>query len=232
MTTVSEVIGALEHRRDLYRTLASLYFNALTEEDIERMAARDYTTLMADENKLIASGFNDIFRYLRKRNTGTRQELSLDFTSCFLGVRTYQGMTAAPYESLYLDANGLLMGQTRHAVFEAYKRECVALRSDVDYADDHLSFECQFMAILADRAITALREENGSEAVRLLKVQREFFAEHTGRWFTRFHHLCTKFIETRFYRGVLNITQGFFNEEPALLDELIDAVGTEVAMAC
>ena len=31
-------------------------------------------------------GRNDIMRYLRRRNTGTREELASDFTSVFYGI--------------------------------------------------------------------------------------------------------------------------------------------------
>lgn len=224
MATASEASATLAHRRDLYRVLASMYFNVLTEAQIEDLAGRDYAPLTADENELIASGFNDIRRYLRKRHTGTHQELAMDFTSCFLGARTYEGLTAAPYESLYLDASGLLMGRVRHDVFEAYKRERVALQKGIDYADDHVSFEFEFMAILCERTLAALERGDGTEARRVLAAQRSFVTEHINRWFTRFHHLTTRFIETRFYRGVLNVTQGFLDEEPGLIDEIADAI--------
>lgn len=224
MAIASEALAAIAHRRDLYRVLASMYFNVLTEAQIEDLAGRDYASLTTDENELIASGFNDIRRYLRKRHTGTRQELAMDFTSCFLGARTYEGLTAAPYESLYLDASGLLMGRVRHDVFEAYKRERVALQKGIDYADDHLSFEFEFMAILCERTLAALEQGDETEALRTLDVQHSFVTEHINRWFTRFHNLTTRFVETRFYRGVLNVTQGFLDEEPDLIDAIGDAI--------
>lgn len=224
MATLSDTIEMLNSRKDFYRTLAGMYFNILTEEQIEELALSDFQPLMASDNELIASGFNDVYRYLRKRNTGTHQELAMDFTSCFLGAKTYLGLTAAPYESLYLDPSGLLMGSVRSEVFNIYKRERVALQADLDYADDHLSFELEFLAILCERSISALEQGDTTEALRLLEVQRSFVTNHINRWFGRFHNLTTKFIETRFYRGILNITQGFLESEPDAIDEISKSI--------
>lgn len=221
METGAELIEVMQARAAMYETLASLYFDILTPEQIDAMAAQDFTELRASENENIASGFNDIYRYLRKRNTGTHQELSRDFSSCFLGTHSYKGFVAQPYESLFMDASGMLHAGACREVHRLYKSECVALRSGYDYPDDHLAFECEFMAILCSRSVLALQERNIGEAKRLLQVQRNFVAGHLGVWFRRLHDLCLKFIKTRFYRGVLNITQGFIDEELETIDDLL-----------
>ncbi len=224
MTAKADVIDAITARAGMYETLASLYFDRLTDEQIEAMASQDYTALMDNENTLIANGFNDIYRYLRKRNTGTRQELAVDFSTAFLGTHAYKGFVAQPYESLFLDRSGTLNAAPRKEIFNLYKSECVALREGYDYPDDHLAFECEFMSILCHRCATALEKDDIAEALRLLSVQRAFLTDHICRWFTRLHDLSLKFIKTRFYRGVLNITQGFFDEEVDSVDALRAAI--------
>ena len=220
MAAKQEVVDVIAARAGMYETLASLYFDRLTEEQIASMAAQDYTALRENENELIASGFNDIYRYLRKRNTGTRQELACDFSSCFLGTHSYKGLVAQPYESLFLDASGTLNAKPRSLVYNFYKKECVSLKKEHNYPDDHLAFECEFMSILCQRTIKALENDDVVEALRLLDVQEQFLNEHINRWFRRLHDLSLKFIKTRFYRGVLNITQGFFDEECELIDDV------------
>ena len=220
MTTRDETCAVLEARAGMYDTLAGLYFHSLSQEQIDAMAAADYTELMNDDNPLIASGFNDIYRYLRKRNTGTHQELSVDFSSCFLGTHTYKGLSGQPYESLFTDAGLRLNGAPRGAVHRAYKAEGVALRTGYDYPDDHLAFECEFMSVLCRRTIEALEADDEPEARRLLDVQRDFMSEHICAWFRRLHDLALKFVKTRFYRGVLDISQGFFDGEIETIDDL------------
>lgn len=213
MADKQEFIELVQARQGMYETLASLYFDRLTEEQIREMASHDYRELIESENELISSGFNDIYRYLRKRNTGTRQELAVDFSSCFLGTHSYKGLVAQPYESLFLDPAGTLAGKPRKQVHNIYKSERVALRAGYDYPDDHLAFECEFMSIECARCVQAVQEGDMEEAARLIGVQQEFMDEHIGRWFQRLHDLSLKFIKTRFYRGLLNISQGFFDEE-------------------
>lgn len=224
MSVKEEVIEVIEARAGMYETIASLYFDRLSEEQIKAMAQWDYSELMESDNELVASGFNDIYRYLRKRNTGTRQELSIDFSSCFLGTHSYKGLVAQPYESLFMDASGTLNGKPRTVVYNLYKKERVSLKSEYNYPDDHLSFECEFMSILCRRCIQALEAGDKAEALRLLDVQEDFMRDHLCVWFRRLHDLSLKFIKTRFYRGVLNITQGFFDEEVETIQDLRSAI--------
>lgn len=230
MTYAESAIAQLESRADMYRALGNLYLNTLSERQIEELALTDYDTLRADPDKRIASGFNDIYRALRRRNTGTRQLLAMDFTSCFLGTKTYEGLTGAPYESLYRDSSGTLMGPIRTQVFNAYKRERIALQPDLDLPEDHLSFEMEFLAVLCDRCAKAVEAGDRDEALRVLGVQKAFLEEHVLAWFPRFHNLTTKLLETRFYRGVLNVSRGFLESEPESIDGLAQAIaeGLEV----
>lgn len=230
MTYAESAIAQLESRADMYRALGNLYLYTLSEQQIEELALTDYDTLRADPDKRIASGFNDIYRALRRRNTGTRQLLAMDFTSCFLGTKTYKGLTGAPYESLYRDSSGTLMGPIRTQVFNAYKRERIALQPDLDLPEDHLSFEMEFLAVLCDRCAKAVEAGDRDEALRVLGVQKAFLEEHVLAWFPRFHNLTTKLLETRFYRGVLNVSRGFLESEPESIDGLAQAIaeGLEV----
>lgn len=230
MTYAESAIAQLESRADMYRALGNLYLYTLSEQQIEELALTDYDTLRADPDKRIASGFNDIYRALRRRNTGTRQLLAMDFTSCFLGTKTYKGLTGAPYESLYRDSSGTLMGPIRTQVFNAYKRERIALQPDLDLPEDHLSFEMEFLAVLCDRCAKAVEAGDRDEALRVLGVQKAFLEEHVLAWFPRFHNLTTKLLETRFYRGALNVSRGFLESEPESIDGLAQAIaeGLEV----
>lgn len=228
MAYVEDVVAQLAGRADMYRALGNLYLNALDEGQIEELALTDYDALRADPDERIASGFNDIYRALRRRNTGTRQLLAMDFTSCFLGTKTYKGLTGAPYESLYRDSSGTLMGPVRTQVFNEYKRERVALQPELNLPDDHLSFEMEFLAILCERCAQSVEAGNRDEALRLLDVQKSFLEEHLLAWFPRFHNLTTKLLETRFYRGVLNVTRGFLESEPESIEALASAVAKDL----
>lgn len=217
--TVEEMIVA---RAQYYRMLSGLYFNTITQEEIDNMAAQDFSELRAGkEESLMAEGYDDMFRYLRKRNTGTRQELAEDFTSCFLGTKSYQGKQAMPYESLFRDSSGLLMQGPRNEVYYTFNEARLTLKDKLDLPDDHLSFEFEFMAILCDRALAASQAGDQDAFEQNMKTQIKFFETHIGSWFDDFYSFAMAIVKTRFYRGVLKVTKAFLEEEPQTMSVMV-----------
>lgn len=229
-TTDAEVAAALEARAAFYETLASLYFMPLKQEDVDNMAAADFSAY-AELNDDFAAGVNDITRYLRKRNTGTRDELAVDFTGAFAGVKAYEGKTAVPYKSVFTSKDGLLYQDGYRDVYQAFKAECVKKREGLDWPDDHLSFMCEFMALLSRRTVAALAEEDYPRALHELEVSRDFLDANVLSWFDEFAQRAELLLKTRFYRGVLKISRGFFTLDRETLDDMVDVVSTGVASA-
>jgi TorA maturation chaperone TorD len=216
---------ALSARAQFYRMLSSFYFRTITQDELDHMAQSDYSEFREDEEEpLIALGFNDIYRYLRKRNTGTRQELAADFTSVFVGTQSYKGHQAIPYESLFTDLSGLLMRGPHNEVYQTFKHARIKLKEGLDLPDDHLSFEFEFMAVLCDRAQAALESSDFDACLQNLRTQKKFCELHILNWFDRFYTLSSIMIKTRFYRGVLKITKGFLESEMEAIESLIDDV--------
>jgi len=222
---LEDVITTLTARAQFYRVLSSFYLRPITADEIERMAESDYAEYRQDKGvSLMAQGFDDIYRYLRKRNTGTRQELAADFTGVFAGTKSYKGHQAIPNESLFRDSSGLLMREPRNEVYQTFKLARVKLKDDLNLPDDHLAFEFEFMALLCDRAQQALEREDYQACIDNLKTQKQFCDSHILSWLDRFYALSMKMIETRFYRGVLKITKGFLEFEPLDIDETIASI--------
>ncbi len=222
-----QVAAALEARAAFYETLASLYFMPLKQEDVDRMAAADFSAY-ADLNEDFADGLNDITRYLRKRNTGTRDELAVDFTGAFAGVKVYEGKTAVPYKSVFTNSDGLLYQEGYRDVFQAFKAECVKKREGLDWPDDHISFMCEFMALLSRRTARALAAGDAAEALRELRVSRAFLDDNILSWFDRFGERALLLLKTRFYKGVLKVSKGFFALDRETIDDLVDVVSSEM----
>lgn len=217
------VIAALEGRAAFYRTVASLYFKPLTQEQIDAMADADLSAY-AGVNELFAEGVNDIERTLRKRNSGTRQDLAVDFTAAFAGTSSWQGRYAVPCKSVFTSEEGLMYQEGYREVFEAYKSHCVKRRDGLDFPDDHLSFMCEFLAILSDRASEHLKSGEAGLALKDLSFSEEFLKEDLLSWFDDFTDLARKILKTRFYRGVLKITKGFFELDLKVLSDMGDVL--------
>lgn len=218
-----QLIEVLEGRAAFYETLASLYFKPLTQEAIDSMATTNLS-VYAEVNEKFADGINDITRYLRKRTTGTRQELALDFTSSFGGTKAYAGKYAVPYKSVFTSEDGLLYQEGYQEVFNAFKHAAVKKREGLDYPDDHISFMCEFLALLERRAISAIKAGAYTGAKDDLAISKQFLETHILSWFDTFVRVAEKLVKTRFYRGVLKITQGFFEFSGESLDDLLEEV--------
>lgn len=213
------MIDALHGRAAFYDLLAAMYFRPLTAEQIENIANLDMSEY-ADMNELFAEGLNDMTRYLRKRNSGTRQELAVDFTTAFAGTASWKGRYAVPYESVHTSEEGLMFQDAYHEVYQLYKKNRVAKAEGYDFPHDHLSFMCEFLVVLSDRVVAALEAGDDAEALKQVKTSRAFLADHILSWFDTFQELALHLIETRFYRGFLKVSKGFFLEDAELLDSI------------
>ncbi len=199
-----EMIAACRGRAAFYDMLAAIYFRPLSAEQIENIAETDWSEY-ADVNELFADGLNDMSRYLRKRNAGTS---------------SWKGRYAVPYESVHTSDEGLMFQDAYHEVFQLYKANHVAKAEGYDFPHDHLSFMCEFLVVVSDRIAAALEAGDDAEALRQVRLSRAFLADHILSWFDRFQELALLLLETRFYRGVLKVSKGFFQEDAALLDSM------------
>ena len=216
-----QMIAALEGRAAFYDFLAAVYYLPLKAEQIENIAAMDLSAY-ADVNELFAEGLNDMTRYLNKRNTGTRQELAVDFTSAFAGTNAWKGKYAVPYESVFTSEGGLLFQNAYHEVFRLYRENRVARKEGYDFPDDHLSFMFEFLVILSNRAVEALKAGDKATAYQQFDISRKFIHDHILSWFDPFQELALCLLKTRFYRGILKVTKGFVQFDDQLLSELME----------
>ena len=72
-------------------------------------------------------------------------------------------------------------------------------------------------------AAAALRAGNEGQAAELLERQRSFFRAHVASWVRDFLAQARLMVETRFYRGVLALTEAFVAEEERSFEEAASA---------
>lgn len=217
----AQIIEMFENRAVFYRLLAMLYFKPLDEMQIEAFANSQLEELAEDEGSPYAKAFHDMHGALRLRHTGTCEILAADFTGAFYGVKEVKGRTAQPIQSLFQGDGGLLMGETRNEVHRALKSEALKVSEGLDLPDDHLAFICKYLARLCGDTAATVREGNFEEALSITQRQRKFFDEHVASWAFDFVSLAESFVETRFYRGVLELTSAFFAEEQVTFDDML-----------
>lgn len=204
--------------------LSALYFKTLTQGQIDALARQDLSAYRG-LNEDFDAGINDIERYLRRRNTGTRQQLACDFTSAFVGTKTYEGKSAVPYESVFTSEEGLLCQGSYHDVIALYRREGLEKDDGLHIPDDHLSYMLEFVGVLERRAAECLDGGDADAAGHDLKVADDFVRTHMLSWFDAFADRARLVLQTRFYRGVLSLTRGYLAFVRDLFGEALDGLG-------
>jgi len=220
------IIEVLMGRSASYRMLARLFFKPLNEDDIENLVSIDLCAraLELDGTGLLSEGFNDMGRALRKRHTGTRSQLGTDFTMCFDGMEAVGDLVAVPYASVFLGTEALFYQEPRHEVYKIFQAEGVGVKSGIDLPEDHLTFELEFLALLSDRAVTALENDQHDEALRNLRISREFIEGSILTWIGLLAARAEKILKTRFYRGALKATQGYLDLDAQTITDLVEEI--------
>ena len=223
---IQEMREANETRAAFCRFLASLYLYELTGEQIEAFAHIE----IAGDGTAIDEGLRAIKEYLRHRHGGTRQELAVDYARVFLGAGSYDRILAPPYESVFTSEERILMQDARDGAVTYYRRGGLDLPADNTTPEDHLGFELQFAAALADCANEALDGDDGAALADAVSLARSFFVHHQQNWLPALCEAVDEFAKTDFYRGVAQMTRGYVESEAAFFDEAAAALSLGAAV--
>ena len=218
--TKDDIITSGADRAGFYSFLAGVYLWEPTSEQIEAMAAANFPV----GEDAFGRGYALIADYLRHRDTGTRQEIAVDYAHTFLGAGNYDKLMAPPYESVYTSEEHLLMQDARDGALSFYRSEGLDLPAENTTPEDHIGFEMQFMAKLIDRSCDALSAGDDAEFARLVRVQREFYVQHLANWLPAFIADIERHCKTDYYRGVAQLTRAFLAEEKEQLEGLAEVV--------
>lgn len=223
-----QICELTEARAQLYRLIGSLYFTELTEEGIARLRESGLESLSIGNDEA-DRGLADMARYLARASRNARQELAVDFAGSILAAGSYEERRATPYESVFTSENGLLMQEARDDVLRYYCEAHVEVEPTLQTPEDHLSFECEFMAALAERSIEALHASDPAWALELVRTQQAFHREHLSNWVDDYCDCLEECANTRFYQGVSHLTRGFVAEDALMLADMVDALSEAAA---
>lgn len=169
---IPQLIEVNAGRAAYYRMLAELFFRELTQQQVDHLVGMDFAG-MAGDNALIAEGYEDMHRYLRHANSGTRQALACDYAHTFLAAGNYETFAATPFESVFTSELGLMMQEARDGVYKMYCEQHIQPQADLHVPEDHVSFEFEFLATVIERTNAALlasdfdRARPGANGVQL-----------------------------------------------------------------
>ena len=157
----------------------------------------------------------DFYREAKQADRETlRQDVAADYNQLFLGMSAHP---VAPYESVYTSEEGLLMQDARDEALAAYRTWDLTVPESFGLPEDHVALELELMALLADRAASALETGGGEEAERLAEAQRTFATEHLT-WVDALCDDIQKRARTAFYYNVAALTKETLAADRELLE--------------
>lgn len=148
----------------------------------------------------------------------------LEMDQCAAAHQALFGFHLLPYESLLLDATGLLGGAVSEAVATTYQ-ELGYVTSQTSGAPDHLGEELGLLAFLCGAEADAWTDGKASIARRLQQAQMHFLQHHLLRWLAPVT-VAIRHHEDDFFREVAELTQTLVGEQYSALHE--QGFGTEV----
>lgn len=202
------------------RTLASLLYKELTQEQIDTLAENDFMSMRSEaENEDLAEGFYGLGRYLKRRGVNVRQDLAVEYARIFLAAGVGDKLGATPYESVFTSPEGLLMQDARDAVVKIYRSQGMKVDKSLNDPEDHLTFELQFLANMCEKTRVAL--EAGKDITKLVEVQTDFIDQHIFNWLDQLMEKVNEFAMSSFYVSVMRVVRGYLTEHKKILQQFV-----------
>lgn len=207
----------LVERESMYRLLARLY---KTEAD-KALLDGLFATGFPEEEGELGEGFGLIARWLRDPKCADPvMELAVDYAHTFLGAGIADGLVSYPFESVYTSPGRLVMQDAWEDVCRIYREHGLERSGEADMHEDQIGLECEFMAILAGKALEALDADDEATLEASLAEQHAFLTKHLLNWVSRFTADVTATAVTDFYRGLAKVTDEFIRMDGKLLEDL------------
>ena len=116
----------------------------------------------------------DLVKKLDNHIEQVSDDIEYDFNYLFTGPGK---LLAAPYASIYLDEDRVLMGNSTLSVRNFMMNYGVGIQDNINIPDDHISCEIEFVILLLKKI---------QEDKRFLIVLRQFCNEHFHLWIPLF----------------------------------------------
>ena len=218
-------------RAAFYRMISSLFYREVTMEKIAELTQVSWDGLGDEEGDELAEGLRMMTGAIVKADARTRQKLASDYAHTFLAAGNYEERMAVPYESVYTSEDGLLMQEARDDVYRMFCNEHLGVQEGKQEPEDHISFECEFMALLADRLNDALAQRDWHEAKRLASTAFVFHGNHLENWIDDLCDAVDRCAQTKFYLGLSKATRAFVHADADSVAEIAQSVNA-MAAAC
>ena len=216
---IEDLIAINEGRAKTYGLLARLYREECTQELIDELYGLKWR--VSTGNAALDRGHKLVATWLSGLWENSKTELAADYMRTFFG-HGYSGHAAAyPFESVYASEKRLLMQGARDEILALYRAAGLDKQESWKEGEDHIALELEYMQVLIDRTVTALREDRGEDAYNLVKCQYNFMEDHLGAWAPLLTEQMRDFTKTAFYEGLSYMTDGFLQVDTELMEDML-----------
>lgn len=216
---IEDLIAINEGRAKTYGLLARLYREECTQELIDELYGLKWR--VSTGNAALDRGHKLVATWLSGLWENSKTELAADYMRTFFG-HGYSGHAAAyPFESVYASEKRLLMQGARDEILALYRAAGLDKQESWKEGEDHIALELEYMQVLIDRTVTALREDRGEDAYNLVKCQYNFMEDHLGAWAPLLTEQMRDFTKTAFYEGFSYMTDGFLQVDTELMEDML-----------
>lgn len=206
-------------RSAIYRNLSALFADAPSADALGELIAAACSVEVEDVRRASEAEFYAYLRNLAGRDTDElRVTVASEYAELFVGPRP---PLAPYYESVYLGYPNRLFTEQTMSVRRFYERCGLAVVKDGKVPDDHIAYELELMAELAEREACALDAGHVDRALDLERLQREFLVVHLGGWAMPFASRVAEAPCADFYAALAKFAQGFVGEDDAFLGEAV-----------
>ena len=202
---MNELLEDYKKRSQIYALLKNLFLKPPSQEFLNYL--REFNVSIEHESSPdLVKGLE----LLRKDADCEPEKLTLEHTRLFIGP--YR-LPAPPYESVYMNAERLVMQQPTIEVRKIYLQAGLEVKGIHTNPDDHISAELEFMEYLCDKTASSLNNRDTSAAIKHLELQRIFLEEHLNKWVPVFSEDILRRTEKDFFRGAAMLLRGFVFSE-------------------
>lgn len=136
---------------------------------------------------------------------GLAEAWALEYTRLFVGPGH---VPAPPYESVYTDPDGRVMGEAALDALGRYRDAGLRLDPEVRDLPDHVALLTEFMAHLCEEEAAAWRRGDAPEAERLLSREVSFLTDHLLSWTSQFSARLCSATGCELYQAVARLVEG------------------------
>ena len=199
-----------KNRNAYYALFSALFLHEIDKESLKNIEnSQDFETIFPTFSKWE-------IRDQKSREKLIKENLNVDFTDITI-------LHLIPYESFYTREDGMIESGGDNPVISFYNDN--GFRVDLDRAravsPDHIAIELEFMHLLTNSEIEALKDENKEALQELKKLQKEFLQNHILKFAPMYLINVYEEARTPFYKDASKALLEFLLEDYKYLKESI-----------